>query len=424
MIKIKDFFSFDNLTLIWSNFFTILIFNFGNFLSMLFTFFIARNLIPEVYGEYITLSSIIAFVVTPIFFVSLFLSNKISQIESKEIKEKIINRVFIVSGLIISIILVLFYFAQDLIINKFKINNFDLLEIFILLVLITLLNHIFSGIFQGYKKYYHYSILSNITFVIKFLGVVVSIYFFRLDLNIIFTIILLAYLIQFFITTFYINKIIYLKKILKLNNSIFNFDYFNRKDWVFISVVMFGYIINFFDILVFRYVFDVEASSNYNVSSLIAKIPLIAAASITNILVPELNDKKAPHFNKISIAFIFITSIYFFYYFFISLFGENFISILFGISYINSLIFADNLIIYFYFSNLITVFLLALSKRFSLYLILIIISYFIIVISLLIQFSFDPNNFINILIYSSAIFLLFIILIFFKKGFFSNTNQI
>ena len=416
MTKNNLFFKFDNIRLFWSNFFTILIFNFGNFLSMLFTFFIARNLIPSIYGEYITLSSIIAFMVTPIFFVSLFLSNKISQADDLNYRNEIINRVFQLSLIIMALVISVFYFSKGLIIEKFKIDNFEWIEIFGILILITLINHVFSGIFQGYKKYYHYSILSNITFLVKFIGVIICIYFFKLNLNIIFLTIFIAYFIQLIFTVFYINKITDLKKMFFLGRDFLNFDYILKSDWVFILLILFAYVINFFDILVFRYLYDIELSSNYNVSSLIAKIPLIAAASITNILVPELNDKNNLQIHKLGIAFIFITSIYIFYYMFILLFGDIFITIIFGNAYINSLEYINELVVYFYFCNLISVLLLALSKKISLNLIAIIVVYFVIILFLLVNFSVEPKNFINILTYSSSFFLVLILCIFLLKN--------
>ena len=137
-----------------------------------------------------------------------------------------------------ALVISVFYFSKGLIIEKFKIDNFEWIEIFGILILITLINHVFSGIFQGYKKYYHYSILSNITFLVKFIGVIICIYFFKLNLNIIFLTIFIAYFIQLIFTVFYINKITDLKKMFFLGRDFLNFDYILKSDWVFISVIL------------------------------------------------------------------------------------------------------------------------------------------------------------------------------------------
>jgi hypothetical protein len=397
--------------LLRNNFILFLFFNLANFLQLLFTILIIRNLTGNNFINYSSLNSLLALLTLPAGAFTIGISSYLSKT-----KKSLRNFIGVFNALIVIFFVAIFFFLIFIkdIGDYIKIDNKEILYLLIIICLTSYVNSIFLAFYNANKKYLKLCIFNLIPFILK---LIFLIYFFFVDENYnyeqIFYCIFFSSFISFLI---YLLDFFKNAQIVKIKFNVIDFRSLQKPFFIFISLIITHFFLNY-DIMLLRSKLDsFDLDSKFGAINIV-KISIYITSMLPLLIASENSRNK----KKIKNNLYYIISISFFIQvlslIFLFLLPDFFFKLIFNFS--NTKIFNEMLLIYapilisINLAALINTFFISV-KNYKGIIIQAIIIIFFYYYSIYLEINNEKLIF-NFLITSSIIILIFNFLFFFKN---------
>jgi O-antigen/teichoic acid export membrane protein len=326
--------------IIRNSFFVIIFSNLSNVASFFYQIIIGRNISSSEYGLLISFYSALAILSIPAAVIPFIVNNFFNGKETLKEKNYFLANIFYLCGYILIFEIISVFFFYNIFFALLKFESLSYLIFLLSLQFLTLIMAILMGLYTSKSMYVNYSLIGPSSLYFRLILLIICIFFFTvINIDLILKINILSIFISILIALYFSNtellKIFFQKY--EFKNGIIKIIKFSIPAlFVFINVIFLQNI----DAILIRRILSESDSGVIAPMIVLGRIPIFIFSALIYVIFPEVKKnfyiiKNSFSFKKFLFFLLIIISTFAFYCFFIYLFGQEIINLIFNKNFTN-----------------------------------------------------------------------------------------